>query len=644
MQLYSDIVTDQYGNVISGATVLISQGGSPATIYSDNGITPKTNPVTTDTKGEFSFYAAGGTYIPTVTTSAGSVVSPAITLFDPADLAADTGAELVGSDDDASGSLWTTVAGFIAKIISSAGSSVIGFIASGAGAVQRTIQDKLRDTVSVKDFGAVGDGVTDDTAAIQAAIDSGAGVVWFPAGTYLTSATITDYVGGVTLKGAGAYITTILAGHSSGPVLHLKGLGGDGGFQGVSHMTVDASTSRNTGAAGTNFGILQEAPDDVSVFVKFCRYEHIEIKNQPSHGIVIIGFSEGTRIGEFFIRNNKGHAILIDNGTSTGRVNLAQPGMIDIIGGSAKDNGGHGLKAGGQGETNNIAFRVRVHNVDFVRNATDVAVRSSAHNVWMFATSSEIDGCGIDGTNSTIGCLLLAGQNNEARNNRYVSFSGSPVLIEHFSGELLTRGIKVLDPYIINGTAADPVVEVTPGAQRITVRAQRLDSITNLVRDTAGANVPGAVLGAAELIVKRADQIVNNSAGLVNDADLIFPLAAYESASFLLNVAHVGNSTADLKCNFTGPAGATITYASASGMRYDTGDSIVIDTESSAGGTSKTWGAATSVRNFALRGYAKAGATAGTVRFQWAQSTAEAVDTTVKGGTSGASYMLVFRE
>jgi hypothetical protein len=68
------------------------------------------------------------------------------------------------------------------QLASSAGAAGVGFIQSGAGAVARTVQAKLRDVVSVLDFGAVGDGVADDTTKIQAALTAAAGkALYFPA-------------------------------------------------------------------------------------------------------------------------------------------------------------------------------------------------------------------------------------------------------------------------------------------------------------------------------------------------------------------------------------------------------------------------------------------------------------------------------
>ena len=79
--------------------------------------------------------------------------------------------------------------GVVQDIADADGSDWIGFEPAGTGAVARSVESKLRETVSVKDFGAVGDGVTDDRAAIQLAINAvqtaGGGQVYFPAGTYL---------------------------------------------------------------------------------------------------------------------------------------------------------------------------------------------------------------------------------------------------------------------------------------------------------------------------------------------------------------------------------------------------------------------------------------------------------------------------
>jgi polygalacturonase len=94
------------------------------------------------------------------------------------------------------------------NLSASSGSSLVGFIQSGSGAVARTVQAKLRDVVSVKDFGAVGDGVTDDTTAVSNALATGR-EVFFPAGTYnITPATLSGFLS-LKIRGAGRDVTKI---------------------------------------------------------------------------------------------------------------------------------------------------------------------------------------------------------------------------------------------------------------------------------------------------------------------------------------------------------------------------------------------------------------------------------------------------
>jgi hypothetical protein len=70
------------------------------------------------------------------------------------------------------------------------GSSLVGFRAAPAGAVARTTRSKLRDIVDARDFGVLADGVTDDTAAWQAAAASGAKYIVGPEGSTKITASI----------------------------------------------------------------------------------------------------------------------------------------------------------------------------------------------------------------------------------------------------------------------------------------------------------------------------------------------------------------------------------------------------------------------------------------------------------------------
>jgi len=76
---------------------------------------------------------------------------------------------------------------------------------------------------SVKDYGAVGDGKANDTAAIQAAVNAGGGVVYFPKGNYRITGTVVvdmNARGKTSLVGTGG-ACVIMAG--AGPAFHFIG-------------------------------------------------------------------------------------------------------------------------------------------------------------------------------------------------------------------------------------------------------------------------------------------------------------------------------------------------------------------------------------------------------------------------------------
>lgn len=79
---------------------------------------------------------------------------------------------------------------YSAAVLDGVDASNVSYVPAGTGAVTTDVQTKLRETVSVKDFGAVGDGVTDDSTAFANAITFAASTgkrIYAPAGVYILS-------------------------------------------------------------------------------------------------------------------------------------------------------------------------------------------------------------------------------------------------------------------------------------------------------------------------------------------------------------------------------------------------------------------------------------------------------------------------
>ena len=102
---------------------------------------------------------------------------------------------------------------------------------SGQAYFSTTVAKKFNQTVSVKDFGALGNSTNDDTVAIQAAIDwvsSSGGTVFLPTGIYKVTSTLNIQSSYVSLVGDGRGATIIRSASATNDVIYLQGLSSPG--------------------------------------------------------------------------------------------------------------------------------------------------------------------------------------------------------------------------------------------------------------------------------------------------------------------------------------------------------------------------------------------------------------------------------
>ena len=169
---------DNSGVILSGGLVYTYAAGTttPQAAYTtSSGSVAHTNPIVLDSAGRV---ASGGEIWLTDAVAYKFVLKTA------------TGTT-IGTYDNVTGNASGVAVGIYAAFAASTGSSLVGYTQGGAGAVATTVQTKLRQTVSVLDFGAKGDGSTNDSVAISNAIATQLNV-YFPKGTYLCNVTINN--------------------------------------------------------------------------------------------------------------------------------------------------------------------------------------------------------------------------------------------------------------------------------------------------------------------------------------------------------------------------------------------------------------------------------------------------------------------
>jgi len=273
-------------------------------------------------------------------------------------------------------------------------------VTSTSSTTGRTLTNRFADAVNVKDFGAVGDGASDDTAAIQAAISttaSGARRVYFPKGVYRTTSTITINADGVFLFGEGCGAagsvpiagatdgttirtgprtgpTRIFADFTNGPVIRIRRSG-----CAILDMTIDASDERKAAALSTNYGIWVEGLDGTTELTQRTYLRGVRVTNQPSHGIVFCNNIAASTIDFCSMDNNAGHGLCVVGGEFHSRVDLTRPGQIDILNCRSTRNGGHGILVGGDDSNlSSIPYRVHLHNFESFFNLITTGLAANA--------------------------------------------------------------------------------------------------------------------------------------------------------------------------------------------------------------------------------------------------------------------------
>ena len=164
------------------------------------------------------------------------------------------------------------------------------------GSVSRTHAVKLNDVISVKDFGAKGDGSTDDTAAIQAAIthmlstSNSGGTVFFPDGHYSVSSPLIIGGSGITLLGHSPNAAHLITSSTTENIVEIgSGSSINEGVR-ITGLGFSAAHPQTAGAAIYSHGAVSLMIDNIRVIENVYNGIVLDSDGSSTMGVFISNF------------------------------------------------------------------------------------------------------------------------------------------------------------------------------------------------------------------------------------------------------------------------------------------------------------------------------------------------------------------
>jgi hypothetical protein len=537
------------------------------------------------------------------------------------------------------------------------------------------------DWINVKTtYGAKGDGSTDDTTAIQNAINgaSAGQTIYFPVGTYVTSAPLviskrivllgSDAAFGYNEYGAGYPPSNNSTEPSAiaGSIIKPSNSWAQGSaayaavllFVSTTHYIVDGPIVKNLCIYGSNltgsvdgitgYGAIANVQME-NVFVVYCSGWGISGVNDPS---APNGYTISTP-GSWRVR----HSMAYHNSGGGFYLNyVADSDWIDCY---SLGNTGYGWKLIATDNSHFIGCRAEWNTLHgFYLTGVWYSAPGNIDNLLFSGCSTDANyqhGFYVDATAGTatvtLSGMFFRRDGNNATPASWAAIAINQTAAVNLNFQIIARDVTVAATTAANGVGPAYGLSVqgsgawldVDGARFVgNTRAYLLNSPgylhfgSGISWATGDSSSPTNQAGSNVRLIKATTQTLSSSTTLQNDSTLVTP-ALPASSTYLIEglIVYDAGTTGDFQMGFTTPSGSSLSWTGSGFSTTASSGTSTINATSESSGTALPFGAVGTGTpcSVMVKGVITIGATAGALQLQWAQNTSDATTLTVHVGS-----------